>query len=415
MSKIIGVTVGTPTSPAAMEEKIKPVKSVNGNFPDESGNVEIDVPEGADGQRGTGILKTTTAPSSYTTAIGSYVPKYRIALSTLKSQSKVDTVLIGDIIQNSYYQYQIDYLDSSYAYISATRVSLRGATGAAGAAGSDANVTAENITAALGYTPANPDDITAVEEVYRGPEPPTDPNVKLWVNTSKPGGGTSAPADWDAAEGEPGHILNRTHYTETGEVILPETVLEDMEGQFMAAYEGGQLVDGQLYEVTYNGEVYTSKCVYSDGGFLLGYLPVIADLAEEKPFMFAVVEGMIMLVAYDGATSVTVSIKQLVVHPIKEHFLPSNLQTYVIDMMNLNLDDKKHTQVSYDEIAAALYSGRRVVLRLNDFETFYSDFNVVSWAWINTELTAALSLSYIGTGREVETIFFDNGTWTPFG
>ena len=87
---------------------------------------------GKNGERGTGILKVTTAPSSYTTAIGNYTPKYRIALSTLKTQSSVDNVLIGDIIQYSYYQYKIDYLDSSYAYISATRLSIRGATGEAG-------------------------------------------------------------------------------------------------------------------------------------------------------------------------------------------------------------------------------------------------------------------------------------------
>lgn len=98
---------------------------------------EFDGATGADGPRGTGILKVTTAPSSYTTAIGSYTPEYRIALSTVKSQSGVGEVLIGDVIQYSYYQYLIDYLDSSYAYISATRTSLRGATGAAGAAGAD--------------------------------------------------------------------------------------------------------------------------------------------------------------------------------------------------------------------------------------------------------------------------------------
>lgn len=88
--------------------------------------------DGAPGQRGTGILKVTTAPSGYTTAIGSYTPKYRIALSTVKSQSKVDEVLLGDVIQYSYYQYLVDYLDATYAYTSVTRTSLRGATGAAG-------------------------------------------------------------------------------------------------------------------------------------------------------------------------------------------------------------------------------------------------------------------------------------------
>ena len=41
MNKIIGVTVGTPTSPRKMEQEIKPVKTVNGVAPDESGNVEV--------------------------------------------------------------------------------------------------------------------------------------------------------------------------------------------------------------------------------------------------------------------------------------------------------------------------------------------------------------------------------------
>ena len=42
MSKIIGVTVGTPTSPFKMEQEIKPVKTVNGVGPDENGNVVVE-------------------------------------------------------------------------------------------------------------------------------------------------------------------------------------------------------------------------------------------------------------------------------------------------------------------------------------------------------------------------------------
>ena len=41
MSNIIGVTVGTPTSPKKIENEIKPVKTVNGKAPDENGNVEV--------------------------------------------------------------------------------------------------------------------------------------------------------------------------------------------------------------------------------------------------------------------------------------------------------------------------------------------------------------------------------------
>lgn len=115
---------------------------------------------GATGQRGTGILKITTAPSGYTTATGGFTPTYRVSLSTVKTQSKVSNVLVGDVIQYSYYQYPVGYVDSSYVYLG-TRTSLRGATGEAG---SDATVTAANITAALGYTPADAANVDNVPD-----------------------------------------------------------------------------------------------------------------------------------------------------------------------------------------------------------------------------------------------------------
>ena len=49
---IIGVTVGTPISPKAIERKLKPVKSVNGVTPDENGNLVI---QGLDGEDGVSI------------------------------------------------------------------------------------------------------------------------------------------------------------------------------------------------------------------------------------------------------------------------------------------------------------------------------------------------------------------------
>ena len=88
--------------------------------------------DGATGQRGTGLLAITTAPSSYTTEVNGITPTYRIALSTVKSQAGVDEVLVGDTLRYSYYHYPIIYVDASYVYCRA-RVSIRGGTGAAGA------------------------------------------------------------------------------------------------------------------------------------------------------------------------------------------------------------------------------------------------------------------------------------------
>lgn len=107
---------------------------------------------GATGQRGTGLLPITTAPSAHTTAVNGITPAYRIALSTVKTQASVTEVFAGDTVRYSYYHYPIVYVDASYAYCG-TRVSIRGATGKAG---TDASVTAENIAAALGYTPVDP-------------------------------------------------------------------------------------------------------------------------------------------------------------------------------------------------------------------------------------------------------------------
>lgn len=126
-SKAATSETNAASSAAAAQKCLETVetKLANGEF------------DGAPGQRGTGILKVTTAPSSYTTAIYDYTPKYRIALSTVKAQAKVDEVLLGDLIQYSYYQYLVDYMDATYAYTSVTRTSLRGANGETPVRGTD--------------------------------------------------------------------------------------------------------------------------------------------------------------------------------------------------------------------------------------------------------------------------------------
>jgi hypothetical protein len=86
--------------------------------------------DGEKGERGSKILKVTTAPSSYTTATGGFTPTYRIALSTVETQSAATEVLKNDVIHYSYYHYPVGYVDGSYVYLG-VRQTIRGATGAA--------------------------------------------------------------------------------------------------------------------------------------------------------------------------------------------------------------------------------------------------------------------------------------------
>ena len=123
-------------------------------------HADIPVINGENGARGTSILKVTTAPSSYKTAVGGFTPTYRISLSTVLSQAKVSEVLIGDTVMYSYYHYPVGYVDTSYVYLD-TRNSIRGATGAAGADGTNG---ADGADGADGYTPVKGKDYWTPED-----------------------------------------------------------------------------------------------------------------------------------------------------------------------------------------------------------------------------------------------------------
>lgn len=64
MSRIIGITVGTPTSPSKMEEELKPVKTVNGIAPDENGNVVVHGGGGGTGADGFSPVANVTQTAS---------------------------------------------------------------------------------------------------------------------------------------------------------------------------------------------------------------------------------------------------------------------------------------------------------------------------------------------------------------
>ena len=84
--------------------------------------------DGEDGVRGKSMLRITTAPTAYTTETGGFTPAYRIALSTVLSQSGATEVMVGDTILRNYYTYPVGYVDASYVYIG-KYASIRGSAG----------------------------------------------------------------------------------------------------------------------------------------------------------------------------------------------------------------------------------------------------------------------------------------------
>lgn len=98
----------------------------------ERGNKATDwTPAPEDITRGTGFYAISTAPTTYTTPTHNFNPSYRIALTTVKTESGLNEVMVGDVIQQGYNTYPVGYVDDSYVYLGAIN-SIRGATGAAG-------------------------------------------------------------------------------------------------------------------------------------------------------------------------------------------------------------------------------------------------------------------------------------------
>ena len=152
--------------------------------------------------------------------------------------------------------------------------------------------------------------------------------------------------DWNANEGEPGHVRNRTHYTGVVKVeILPETrgTYSEGDGAFLIPSEY-DILDGmeygKTYIVSYNGAEYACpgrdmSYIYSGMLGLGNPSPFGIKTDSEEPFFVIVCppetfadEGLCALVyTLDGAAEVTVSIceESEVVYKIDPKYLPDNI------------------------------------------------------------------------------------------
>ena len=181
------------------------------------------------------------------------------------------------------------------------------------------------------------------------------------------GGGGGAQSDLNAAEGEPGHVLNRTHWSEWQEVTyidnvtFAESTMVDV-----------PLVSGQEYTITANGTTY----VRSAWTFALGGLEVVclgngAGVGEEdtgEPFIFIYMDGYGSQIQSVNTTDpITVSLLTVneVVHKLPAKYIPDMTPYYW--MCNAVVDDEKltiNTSETPENIWSVLKTGREVIIKL---------------------------------------------------
>ena len=255
------------------------------------------------------------------------------------------------------------------------------------------------------------------------------------------GGSGGAQSDWNAAEGEPGHVLNRPFYSEYGmKTLLEETTMtatEETEGMAIIPHVV-DITGVPEVEVVYNGTKYVCPVTIDDSEgmvtFEFGDRSLMGDDIEStgEPFvaMFfdatsagvAGVPGVIA--ALDGSAEFTISIvgNAETAHPIPEKYLPSSVKPFIVDISNVDLSSSQTLMTQPgDEISKILFSGGTVLFKHRTVEGSYETvafYNVLYFAYVpatkNTHIF--ITRGTITTGALTPTeIVYTNKTWTPDG
>lgn len=168
------------------------------------------------------------------------------------------------------------------------------------------------------YLTAVPDGYAKTEDV------PTDEKIIELVKDH------TARADWSAAEGDPGYVANRTHWSNTGDTVAEEQTLitDDMEYSANVALEKSLEV-GKEYSVTFEGINYNCIAkVYKDKVYL-GNSGVSADcqmyfdegwIDTGEPFCITQDEEFEILWANSEGTY-TISIFENEIHKLPSQYL----------------------------------------------------------------------------------------------
>ena len=223
------------------------------------------------------------------------------------------------------------------------------------------------------------------------------------------------PPDWSAAEGEPGHVKNRTHYSEFSRVIFPEAevtwdALTDYHGIMTLAEAPAA---DQTYKVEYNGEAFILDSVnYDSTGILLGNRFLLDGTAENtgEPFAIVCSGSTATLFPADSALaesqpgSAAVKILAEVIQPLPVKFLPSN--SYIIRDITLGSESWTINE-SYDNFAELLYRGGTIYLGINTATGF-----IMYLVCIATYIRNSFVLQFYVNG-EAKFAQASIGTWKP--
>lgn len=160
--------------------------------------------------------------------------------------------------------------------------------------------------------------------------------------------GSMGGADWNAPEGAPGHVLNRTHWVEQGEETVLEENMEFTGTDSSITHISPNIENGKTYTVVFDGKTYTCTGRNANGAItviLLGNASLESELLNmagvyvadtSEPFLYVhVAQGGTVLVdkfkvysstAYaDSTVPLKIVGHTEVVHKLPDKFLPDGV------------------------------------------------------------------------------------------
>lgn len=184
-------------------------------------------------------------------------------------------------------------------------------------------------------------------------------------------GGSSSQSNWNAAEGEPGHVLNRTHWRDVKETVIWEQTVTISEGMFFGSLTGETipLVVGDTYTVLWGGVSY--ECVCKTGEYM-GYETItVGNMAlgggenTGEPFAISTIVGFgwgIFAVS-DGEYHFKIIGNEYTYHVIPPEYLGGSKPYYITLESDENHNTIYETDVTEDEVFNAIRSGYQIVVR----------------------------------------------------
>lgn len=198
-----------------------------------------------------------------------------------------------------------------------------------------------------------------------------DPNA-IYLTPDEADAGSSgggAQSDWNAAEGEPGHVLNRTHYSE---FVYPTLVDGEFTSQYMSvygffaieAYYSEEIEMPEKVTLVYDGVEYKDLTItridalganFAGNLFYLNSLVGTSFENTGEPFLATIGPsgcGVFTLDTEPTQHTVVVIVQQEVVHKIPEKFIPA---IPFFDLSEMGLPQIPST--GYVECDANAYAG----------------------------------------------------------